>query len=434
MIRKIVQAALDAATGVGARPQDSEDLRLQKSMLVMSTVMFLIAGLLWGLMYFALGEIATGWIPFGYGLFSLLSLFLFAITGWYHFFRFSQLVLILLLPFLLMVGLGGFINGSVVIIWAILAPMGALIFDEPHRAPLWFLGYAGLVILSGFLQPYVRPANLLSSQQILLFFVLNVAAVSSLVFVLMYTFVRQRNALLKLVRVEQAKSENLLLNILPKEIAAILKNEERTIVDNFPGASILFADMVGFTPMTASMAPAEMLELLNEVFTYFDSLVDTYRLEKIRTIGDSYMVASGVPRPRPDHAQALANMALDMRAFVQTSPICTRRQLNFRIGINSGPVVAGVIGRRKFIYDLWGDAVNTASRMESHGTPGRIQITGATYELVKDEFVCEPRGLIPVKGKGDMETWYLLDRREKTGTQEPKLDNRLPAVSTLNED
>jgi guanylate cyclase len=411
MIHNIVQAALNATTGVGAKAQDSEDLRLQKSMLVMSTVMFLIAGLLWGLMYFALGEIRTGWIPFGYGLFSLLSLVLFAMTGRYHFFRFSQLLLILLLPFLLMAGLGGFINGSVVIIWAIIAPMGALIFDEPRRAPLWFLGYLGLVILSGFLQPYVRPTNQLSSQQILLFFVLNVAAVSSLVFILMYIFVRQRNALLTLVRVEQAKSENLLLNILPKEIAAILKNEERTIADSFPGASILFADMVGFTPMTASMAPAEMLELLNEVFSYFDSLVDKYGVEKIRTIGDSYMVAAGVPKTRPDHAQALANMALEMRAFVQTSPVCTSRQLNFRIGINSGPVVAGVIGRKKFIYDLWGDAVNTASRMESHGTPGCIQITGATYELVKDDFVCEPRGMIPVKGKGEMETWYLLDRR-----------------------
>ena len=203
-----------------------------------------------------------------------------------------------------------------------------------------------------------------------------------------------------------------MLNILPPEIAAILKNEERTIADYFPGASILFADMVGFTPMTAAMAPAAMLELLNEVFTFFDSLVDKYGLEKIRTIGDSYMVASGVPRPRPDHAQALARMALDMRDYVQTNPTCVSRQLNFRIGMNSGPVVAGVIGRKKFIYDLWGDAVNTASRMESHGTPGSIQITRETYELIKGEFVCEPRGTIQVKGKGEMQTWYLVGERE----------------------
>jgi adenylate cyclase len=407
----VIQNALNLAAQIGADPRDSDDVRLHKSMLVMSTVMFIVAGLLWGVMYFVLGETATGWIPFAYGLFSTLSLIAFAVTGRYHFFRFSQLLLILLLPFLLMAGLGGYINGSVVILWAIIAPMGALIFDEPHRAPAWFLGYLGLVILSGFLQPFLRQTNTLSAQQILLFFVLNVGVVSSFVFILLYTFVRQRNALLALVRIEQAKSENLLLNILPKEIAAILKNEERTIADHFPGASILFADMVGFTPMTASMTPIAMLDLLNEVFTFFDSLVDKYGLEKIRTIGDSYMVASGVPRPRTDHAQALARMALEMRTYVLTNPACVERQINFRIGINSGPVVAGVIGRKKFIYDLWGDAVNTASRMESHGTPGCIQITRETYALIQDEFVCEPRGTITVKGKGEMETWYLMRER-----------------------
>jgi guanylate cyclase len=310
-----------------------------------------------------------------------------------------------------MAALGGFVNGSVVILWAILAPIGAFIFAEPRRAPAWFVGYLGLVIVSGFLGPYLRQANQLSARQVQAFFVLNVGAVSAIVFILLHTFIRQRDRLLALLRVEQAKSENLLLNILPPEIAAILKNEERTIADHFPGASILFADMVGFTPLTAAMAPAEMLDLLNEVFTYFDGLVDKYDLEKIRTIGDSYMVASGVPRPRADHAQALARMALEMRAYILTDPLCVERRLNFRIGINSGPVVAGVIGRKKFIYDLWGDAVNTASRMESHGTPGCIQITRETYELIKDQFVCEPRGVISVKGKGEMETWYLVAER-----------------------
>jgi adenylate cyclase len=411
MLANTVHQLLEVGARIGARPQDSEDVRLHKSMLVMSSIMFIAAGLLWGLMYFALGETTAGWIPFGYGLFSLLSLIFFAATGSYQIFSFSQLALILLLPFLLMIALGGFINGSAVVLWAIISPMGALVFDDPGRAPAWFIGYLALVVLSGLLQPYLRQSNQLSAQQILRFFVLNVGAVSSIVFILLFTFVRQRNVLLALLRVEQAKSENLLLNILPPEIAEILKNEERTIADHFPGASILFADMVGFTPMTASMAPAAMVELLNEVFTYFDGLVDKYGLEKIRTIGDSYMVASGVPRPRPDHAQALARMALEMRDYVLTNQACVSRQISFRIGINSGPVVAGVIGRKKFIYDLWGDAVNTASRMESHGTPGCIQMTRETYELLKDEFVCEPRGKIQVKGKGEMETWFLLGAR-----------------------
>jgi adenylate cyclase len=413
MIRDLVHTTLSALASIGARPNDSDDVRLRKSMMVMSSIMFIAAGLLWGLMYFALGETTAGWIPFGYAVFYLLSLIFFAATGSFPIFRFIQLVLILLLPFLLMVALGGFINGSAVVLWAIISPMGALVFDEPSRAPAWFVGYLALVILGGWLQPYLRQSNQLSAQQVTLFFVLNVGAVSSIVFILLYTFVRQRNALLALLRVEQAKSENLLLNILPPEIAAILKNEARTIADHFPGASILFADMVGFTPMTASMTPIAMLDLLNEVFTFFDALVDKYGVEKIRTIGDSYMVAAGVPRARPDHAQALAHMALEMRTFIQSNPVCVERQLSFRIGINSGPVVAGVIGRKKFIYDLWGDAVNTASRMESHGTPGCIQITRDTYELIKDEFVCEPRGTISVKGKGEMETWYLLAARNE---------------------
>jgi guanylate cyclase len=152
--------------------------------------------------------------------------------------------------------------------------------------------------------------------------------------------------------------------------------------------------------------------MLDDLFGHFDALAEKYELEKIKTIGDCYMIASGVPIPRPDHARALALMALDMVDGLRSRGDVGHLGLELRIGINSGPVVAGVIGRKRFLYDLWGDAVNTASRMESHGTPGRIQITRATYELLQDEFVCDYRGTVPVKGKGDMETWYLVGRRE----------------------
>jgi guanylate cyclase len=213
-----------------------------------------------------------------------------------------------------------------------------------------------------------------------------------------------------LLHLEQEKSERLLLNILPAEVAAILKNEDRVVADRFDNTSILFADMVNFTPMSAHMKPEELVGLLNEVFCYFDTLTVKYGLEKINTVGDCYMVAAGVPRPRSDHAHALADMALEMRDTIR----CTKfagRQLIFRIGINSGPVVAGVIGRKKFAYDLWGDTVNTASRMESHGVGGVIQISEATYELIKNDFICEPHGLLFVKGKGDMNVWYLLGKK-----------------------
>jgi len=158
--------------------------------------------------------------------------------------------------------------------------------------------------------------------------------------------------------------------------------------------------------MSAKMSPTELVELLNEVFSYFDTLVEKYDVEKIKTIGDCYMVASGVPRPRSDHAHVLAHLALDMRAFVKQR-MFGEHKVSLRIGINSWPVVAGVIGRKKFIYDLWGDAVNTASRMESQGSNGTIQITRTTYELIKNDFVCESRGTVYVKGKGEMEAWQI---------------------------
>jgi guanylate cyclase len=204
--------------------------------------------------------------------------------------------------------------------------------------------------------------------------------------------------------------------MLPAGIVQRLKSGEGLIADRFASVSVLFADLVGFTPLTAELAPAEVVELLMELFSHFDSLIGKYGVEKIRTIGDNYMVASGLPHPRPDHAQALAHMALEMSAYIRSRPPYRNRRVDFRMGLSSGPVIAGVIGRRKFQYDLWGDAVNTASRMESSGTAGKIQITRETYELIKDEFTCEPRGTVMVKGKGELETWYLVGLRPGLAT------------------
>ena len=186
----------------------------------------------------------------------------------------------------------------------------------------------------------------------------------------------------------------------------------QTIADQFEAASVLFADVVDFTPRSEQLSPAGVVETLDRLFTHFDTLAERYGLEKIKTIGDAYMVAAGVPDSRPDHAKVLAHLALDMAASMTPGGAVGDLGLELRIGMNSGPVVAGVIGRKRFLYDLWGDAVNIASRMESQGTPGRIQITEPTYQLLGAEFVCERRGTVSVKGKGDMETWYLLGRQE----------------------
>ena len=404
LLKSFIQQTLSSLARIGSDSNDDDDIRLQKSLLVLYAVPFIFAGAAWGLMYIFFNEPAAGAIPLSYGVISLFSLIYFSRTHYYHFFRFSQLLLILLLPFLLMLALGGFINGSAVILWSLICPMGAMLFDEPRHAPRWFLAFIVLVVLSGLLQPYVRSGNNLSSTLIIFFFVINLLGVGSLVFMMVYYFVNQKNMF-------QQKSESLLLNILPKEIAAILKNESRTIADHYDEASVLFADMVGFTPLSAQLPPVEMVELLNEVFSFFDSLLDKYKVEKIRTIGDSYMVASGVPRGRSDHAQALANMALEMRDHIATHTFCNGQRVNFRIGINSGSMIAGVIGKRKFVYDVWGDAVNVASRMESHGLGGAVQITRATFDLIKDEFVCQPRGSVNVKGKGEMEVWLVISKK-----------------------
>ena len=214
------------------------------------------------------------------------------------------------------------------------------------------------------------------------------------------------------LRLEQEKSENLLLNILPKDIAELLKNKPDSIAEQYGEASILFADVVNFTPMSSQMQPMELVGLLNKVFSQFDDLVEKYDLEKIKTIGDCYMVASGVPRLRQDHAQVITQLALDMQAIVKETDYFGRK-LTFRIGINSGPVIAGVIGRKKFIYDLWGDAVNTASRMESNGLGGLVQVTNETYCLIKDEFICESRGVIHVKGKGELPVWLVRGKKSQ---------------------
>ena len=222
------------------------------------------------------------------------------------------------------------------------------------------------------------------------------------------------------LRQEQSKSERLLLNILPKEIAEQLKQSSDTlaqphqgalIAEQFDQATILFADIVNFTPLSAQMSAQELVNLLNQIFSLFDRLAQQYSLEKIKTIGDAYMVAGGLPMPRSDHAAAISEMALGMQAAISTLQVDTGKAFQIRVGINTGPVVAGVIGRQKFSYDLWGDAVNVAARMEASGMPGRIQVTESTYQLLKDKYALQKRGAIAIKGKGEMTTYWLLGRK-----------------------
>ncbi|MBK4729861.1 HAMP domain-containing protein [Oxynema sp. CENA135] len=222
---------------------------------------------------------------------------------------------------------------------------------------------------------------------------------------------RQLNLLFDEVKSSRDRSEKLLLNILPAPIAEQLQKGVSPIAESFNDITVLFADIVGFTPLASQMSPGELVELLNEIFSAFDRLTERYQLEKIKTIGDAYMVVSGLPMPNPDCAGAIAQMALEMQAELDRIATEKAYSLAMRIGIHSGPVVAGVIGVKKFSYDLWGDTVNTASRMESHGKSGHIHVSEVTYEKLRDRFEFRPRGRIEVKGKGEMMTYLLLGKK-----------------------
>lgn len=231
--------------------------------------------------------------------------------------------------------------------------------------------------------------------------------------------IRQAESLLK---AQYQRSEKLLLNILPGPIAERLKAQDSLIADSFPEVTVLFADIVGFTPLSAKLPAEELVALLSQLFSRFDAITEKHGLEKIKTIGDAYMLAGGLPLPREDHAVAVALAALELQREIESFNIEQKIEspISLRIGIHSGPVVAGVIGTRKFAYDVWGDTVNTASRMESHSEPGAIQVSSATFELLKHDFNFLPRGEVPVKGKGNMYAWFLMS--QKTRAERPRLE------------
>jgi guanylate cyclase len=391
-------------------PADESEIRTQKTLLVLSALLFIPPGLVWSAIYFIYDERLSAAIPFAYVIVSLLGLATFLITGWFALLRWIELVLILALPFALQLTLGGFVPSSGVVLWSLLAPIGALVFGAP-RAALWLLAFLALVATAGVLEGSLRGTNTLPEWLRTTFFVLNIAAISTLAVTLLAVFNRQRDQAMHLLAAEQERSEGLLLNILPKQIADRLKAGERRIADSHAHATVLFADLVGSTALALELTPDALIGVLNDVFSHIDDLAQRHGVEKIRTIGDNWMGVSGVPLSRADHALAAVRMALDLRDFIERYRTPERRSLAVRIGLNSGPLVAGVIGKHKFVYDIWSDTVNTASRMESQGMAGRVQVSETTYALVKDDFVCEERGAIDVRGRGPLTTYFVLAAR-----------------------
>ena len=344
---------------------------------------------------------------FLYALINLVSLPIFLITKKFTWFRNLHLGLLAIMPGIYTVTLGGIFQSGLFLIWCIMMPLAALTGGPRKDARRWAI-FSGIVIIitvfavqftPAFDEPPVLLSNALGA--------MNILSIGAFVFVMFNSFVFQRDTLREKLNIEKARSDELLLNVLPESIAERLHQGESAIADRFDEVSILFADMVGFTALSERMDAAEVVSLLNDLFTRFDKLTEAVRLEKIRTIGDAYMVVAGAPTPRSDHATLIVKLALvfadELVAFRKEKNL----DINFRIGINSGSVIGAIIGKSKFHYDVWGDAVNLAARMESHGVPGRIQITTHTKNLLGGKFNCEARGKIEVKGKGLVETWLI---------------------------
>ena len=395
---------------IGARPDQSQDERLRQGMLIFASVLIALLSFIWVGTYLAYGHPLSAAIPAAYQVTTVVGLLVLSRTGRFAVFRTTQLVAFLVLPCLLQASLGGFIASSGMVLWAIFVPLAALALLGVRRSAGWLVAFFVALVTLALLDPRLsaQPASL-PTGFVVTFFVLNVMGVTVSAYAMLGYFVEQRERARIALEAEQARSERLLLNVLPAPIADRLKRGPGTIAEHYEAVTVLFADLVGFTERTQIMPADELVALLDRIFSAFDREADAQQVEKIKTIGDAYMVAGGLPERRPDHVQAVARVALAMReeiASIAREPGC--EWLAVRIGVDTGPAVAGVIGRRKFIYDLWGDTVNTASRMESHGLPGQIHVTDRVAAALGPEFTLRSRGTILVKSKGPMST-YLLD-------------------------
>lgn len=410
--RERAQQWIDRIDHMAARPEDGPDERLNKAILLFLGVFVLAALPAAARAAHSQGARAAAVVLLAGAALCGIAFLHFLARRDRRLFQAVLLGVLLVAPLVAQGLLGGVSAAGTLTLWAALAPLLAVIFYGERGSIPWFGGYIVLGIAAGAWGGELLAA----SRAELLWYVENLLLIT-LLYILLRHFVaeraRMRAALERehaLLVAEQAKSERLLLNILPAAIAARLKDEHRAIADGFADVTVLFADIVGFTELSARIDATELVALLNDVFSRFDALAEKHGAEKIKTIGDAYMACAGLPVARPDHAQAAAELALDMQQALAAVNAERGLRLDVRIGLNSGPVVAGVIGLRKFIYDLWGDTVNTASRMESHGVPGAIQVSAATAAQLDGRYRLESRGRIVFKGKGELEAFFLRGR------------------------
>lgn len=391
---------------------DSPKLKAGKIQFGITMLLGILNGLVFAFVYAAFKEMVFVFILF---LLAFITLLLFILLR-YKLIRFVQaqniyLATNMLGNFLGTLALGGIANSTGAFLFILGSPLGK-ITGNTREFLRWFSGSIGFIILEVLLHPVLRTSNNIPPGASAILWGINFIVVCGFIFGNLVTLLKQRDTALEELGAEKIRSETLLLNVLPKKVADQLKQKPGTVAEAYDAVTILFADIVGFTPLSTQLGPTEMIDLLNEIYTTFDTLAEKYQVEKIRTIGDNYMAASGVPEPNERHAHNIAMMALEMQEHASGLTVNHGFNIRFRIGINTGPVIAGIVGKKKFQYDIWGDAVNTASRMETYGEAGKIQVAQTTYELLKDAYILEPRGIQNIKGKGPMNTWLLIGVRE----------------------
>jgi adenylate cyclase len=396
--RRRLADALVRLIAIADHPEDDDETRRRKRVGVVAGYLTIIAPLT---LPIQAGGMAVAFaLAFGLSVYSAMNLLLLARTG-----RFERYVAMLIGSGLVIVPAGTFLGGGITgsssgLVWGFLIPSYAILALGPYRATRWFLVYLAMVALIAIVDPWIRRATTEPPYELRLFGQLqNIVTPLVITFLLLrYTDVRRLAA--------EARVDELLTNAIPRSIAARLRRGERRIAESYPATSLVFSDIVGFTTWARRTSPDRVVAMLDDLFTRLDDIAARHGLEKIKTIGDSYMAVAGAPEPRADHAVAAIEFARAMIDVVAEKRAETDADLEVRVGIASGPVVGGVIGRQRLLFDLWGDTVNLASRMESSGLPGRIQVAESTQDLVADQYDFERRE-VDVKGFGRLTTYLL---------------------------
>jgi class 3 adenylate cyclase len=398
-------------------PTVSAEEKLSGDMLMLTTGFMMCAAALWLAVYWSMGHRYSTAIPLVFQGLSFVTIVAYWKFRRLYAFAVIQLGLILFTPFAMQWAIGNFVNSSGVSLWGLMAPVGAVTVLGNRESVPWFFAWLFMTVLAGVFDFLLAgSAQSIDLSTVAVFFVLNFAAISVMIYSLLWYFAQEKNKLRAQVdlyheelRVEKERSDKLLLNILPPAIAERLKRNEVNIAQGHADVTVMFADIVGFTRMTEELAPVETVKILNDIFSLFDDIAERHGVEKIKTIGDAYMAAAGLDTGAQIHyADAVASMALEMLEAVADYRERTGERIELRIGVGTGPVVAGVIGKKKFIYDMWGDTVNVAFRMATDARASSVQVDLTTYRRLHNRFKFDEGHEVEIKGKGRMHVYALL--------------------------